>query len=340
MARSLFPAFLIACLLLAGSSCRHADRQAGDKAAAQLSPEAAAWTDSIRAHPDSARFYAERARAFYRQKQYVPAGRDLEKAIQLSPAEAGYYFALGETEDALGKWQQAAGHFRQALQKAPANPQPYLRLAYIYFQHRQYPAALQLLDSLLDQHPGTAEGYGLRSQVLQEKGDTLAALPDMRKAVTLQPGNYDALMALGDLLGHLRKNEALRWYRRAYLLDTTRAEPLYAQAVFHEQQHDLSAALEQYRQSISTDRYYIPAYLGLGKIYMRGRQWKQALHIFTMATQVEPAGAEAFYQRGRCYEALDDSHRAVEDYRQAAALDSGYEAPRTALERLHSGGKK
>lgn len=292
------------------------------------------FSDSIKQFPDSPRYYFARSSLLYSIRQYELSKLDLEKAIGLNPREPAYYYGLGEVNMAAGKPSAAKNNFEQALVLNPKNVQIRLELASALFRLKNYPLALSELDTLLSLDPGVPEANGLKSQIYQELRDTAGAITQLRTAISKAPANFEALMALGDLLREQGKAEALQWYQKAFGTDTTRAEPLYGEAQFYESAGKSADAVKLYRRCIDIDQYFTDAYISLGNIYKTRGDWKKAWDIFNLATKAVPTCSEAFYQRGVCSEKRNNPRQAVEDYNEALALDKNNMAARTALTAL------
>jgi tetratricopeptide (TPR) repeat protein len=72
-------------------------------------------------------------------------------------------------------------------------------LALVYFECRNYDAALKVLDPLLSENPGDAETFSLASEVYEAKGDTPHAVPLLRQAIVLDPLNPDNFVRFAGL---------------------------------------------------------------------------------------------------------------------------------------------
>lgn len=276
----------------------------------------------------------------YSIRQYALSGKDLETAIRLDPAEPAYYYGLGEVNMAVNKPAEAKTCFEKALSLNRKNIQIRLELASAMFQLRDYAAALRMLDTVLAMDPGAVEANGLKSQIYQELKDTASAILQLKTAIARSPKNFEALMALGDLLGAQENAEAISWYGRAFLTDTTRPDALYSEGQFYESVNRRADAISKYRQCIDISRNFLDAYLRIGHIYQRQAQWKKAWEIYNLATKVDPTSSEAFYERGRCNEQLENPGQARDDYEQALALDKNNAFAGRALQDLSARGNR
>ncbi|HVB04569.1 MAG TPA: tetratricopeptide repeat protein [Chitinophagaceae bacterium] len=292
------------------------------------------YTDSIRLYPRNALYYFKRSELLYNLQQFVLSRNDLLRASLLNPQEPGFYYALGEVNLALHSLDSARHDYNKAMELDKGDQQIRLRLADVLFLLKEDGLSRLELDTLLRVDPGNAEGHGLISQVYEDQGDTARAIGEMERAVKLSPQNYDALMAMGDLYSAVHQPKAVDFYHKAYLLDTTQEEPLYAMGLYYHKMQQDDQAIAVLKQCIGTNHYYPGSYLELGKIYFQHAQIENALKMFNLATKVDPMNAQAYYQMGLCNESAGKRQQARTDYRQAYALDNHMNEAKAALNRL------
>lgn len=291
-------------------------------------------TDSIRQFPDSSNLYFERGGMLYVMKEYALAGKDVQKAIDLDPMRVDFYIALGEIQITENNFSNAVNAFKKALQLDPKNLMARLQLCFSLFNQKDYGGTIREADTLLKTDPRVARAYGIQSQAYEALKDTVKALVVMKKAVELAPNDYNALMAMGDLLLRHHKDSALQYYERAKVADTTQGEPLFCIGLYYMQKNEPRKAINAYKACITRDAFYLDAYLNLGKIYENENDWQNALNVYNLATRISPTSSEAFYHRGLCFEKLNNIKAAVNDYENALDLKSTNTEAKAALARL------
>lgn len=291
-------------------------------------------TDSINKFPDSANLYFERSGMLYVMKEYDLAGKDIQKAINLNPMRVDFFIALGEIQITENHFPLAADAFRKALTLDPKNRMARLQLCFSLFNQKDYHGTILETDTLLKMDSHIAQAYGLQSQAYEALKDTAKAFALMKKAVDLAPDSYDALMAMGDLLLRHHSDDALQYYERAKVADTTQGEPLFCIGLFYTQKNEPQKAIAAYKACIGRDAFYLDAYMNLGKIYENENDWQNALKVYNLATQISPTSSEAFYHRGLCFEKLNNIKAAINDYENALDLKSTNAEAKAALARL------
>lgn len=110
------------------------------------------------------------------------------------------HFALGTELIARGDLENGANHYFRAIEINPAYAIAYVNLAEIYARGRDPAQALKLYDHAIALDPRLANAYTGRGIVLDELGQTAAAIDALRTAIRLNP--HDKLA-----IDHLRRLE-------------------------------------------------------------------------------------------------------------------------------------
>ena len=135
-----------------------------------------------------------------------------------------YHRGIDATPDRLAKAEQAA---RRALELAPDLPEAHLALGAIqHLGRRDFAGALAEYKIAARPLPNDSELFALIADVHRRQGRWTEARREIERVVDLDPGNYTALLALGDTLGRMRAYaEADRAFQRATNLAPDRNEP-------------------------------------------------------------------------------------------------------------------
>ncbi|MCL6524714.1 MAG: tetratricopeptide repeat protein [Thermoflavifilum sp.] len=316
------------------SSCHQHNRYTAEEEAILHQGRIGKISDSIAQNPNDPELYARRSAELARIQQYKLAGMDIREALKMRPLEAQYYFQLGEMYFQQDSLEQAAHYLQQAIALKSNSLVYQIEYANVLYHAHAYQKALQVLQRLSEMYPPVAEIYGLQSRVYQGMGDTTAAIASMREAIKRSPDNYEALMAMGDLLAAIGNSQCLYWYRKAEMVDTTAAEPIYAQAAYHAHVHHLRQAIDLLNRCINTDAFYTDAYLLLAQIYVQQHEFSKGLTILNLAQKMAPANDRVYFWRATCYEKLGDTLRAQIDYQRSLIFNKNADDAHRALQRL------
>jgi len=91
-----------------------------------------------------------------------------------------------------------------------------MQAAYREAEQEQYETSISILNSLVEQYPGYAEGYNQRAAVYWQLGRREESILDSEKTLSLNPHHYGAWQGLGIGLLHAGDlAEAVRCFRSA-----------------------------------------------------------------------------------------------------------------------------
>ncbi|MBE0537451.1 MAG: tetratricopeptide repeat protein [Phycisphaerae bacterium] len=156
------------------------------------------------------------------------------------------------------------------------------------------------------------------------KGELEEAVGHLSRAVALSPGYADAHYNLGVAMAHLgRLPEAAEHLERALQLVPSNAEAAYNLGVVMKRQGRSSEAIGRLTTAVTLDGEKVQAYLALGKLLFENGDAAGALERFNDAIRVDPKCAEAHSNIGTLLMAHGKNAEAVEHLERAAALDGG-----------------
>lgn len=132
-----------------------------------------------------------------------------------------------------------------------------------------------------------------------------AAHDDLQKAVTLQPGTYQAHYLLANTLvkqGHLQQAEAE--YRAAIKLAPNVPRSYYQLALALAAENDDAGAKRVLAQALQVDSRYAPAYCEIGELLLREGQVQGAVEPLETAIRDNPDLEAAYFTLVRVYARL------------------------------------
>lgn len=115
----------------------------------------------------------------------------------------------------VGDKATAAQKLRAAVDADPAAPEPRVRLGIVLRDLGRWKEALEQLAAATTAAPGYAEAWRERG-IAENKVDATQGEPSLRRAIGLQPHDFDALASLGGILKRAgRLEDSLEMYRRS-----------------------------------------------------------------------------------------------------------------------------
>jgi tetratricopeptide (TPR) repeat protein len=136
--------------------------------------------------PKQARRFVERATKAMRKEQFNEAEALLKSAIGIYPTSAEAWFLLGDVYQLQKRNQEARESYLKAVQADGLYVRPYLRLARLSANERDWQSAVDLSSKALELDPvAFPEAYYLKALALYNLKDMEAAEKSVRKGLLL-----------------------------------------------------------------------------------------------------------------------------------------------------------
>jgi tetratricopeptide (TPR) repeat protein len=291
-------------------------------------------TDELGKSPDNATLYYKRGIALRRLNADSMALNDFKKAISIDSSKAEYYSAVG---DLLFEHKDLDGSVKwlgKALKLSPNDMVAHMKLAKMFVYLKDYTSAFSEINTALRQNVYNPEGYFLKGMIYKDLKDTSKAISSFQTAVQVEPRYRDAIVQLGLLYSGKKDPIALKYFDNAWKMDTTDIFPLFAQGTYYQNQNEYEQAKNEYKNAIVHDNQYINAYFNIAYILMQQDSFEKAHRQYDLITKIDPANAEAYYNRGLSSEMMGKKDDAIADYRQSLTFNEHYSQPKEALKRL------
>jgi len=279
--------------------------------------------------------YNKRAALYLLDHEFDNAFKDINLAISLSPKNPLYYITLSDIYLLQGQTKNCSESLAKAISLDPKNNQTLLKLAKLNLILRDYPATFDYVKKALNVDPINPRAYFIRAIALLEKGDTVRAADNLKKAVDQDQEFFDAYLELGELYSIKKDKMAADYLRNALNIRPESKEALYLLGMFYQENDQFEKALETYAilGKLDTSLKNVP--YNTGYIYMVYlRDFQQAARFFSQAIQKDPGYAEAYYNRGYAYELSGQFDKAYSDYKMTLKLRTNYQKAIDGLNRL------
>jgi predicted Zn-dependent protease len=271
---------------------------AGEMAAGrQTAPVEALWQAAIHHDPSRPLPYAALAALW-------TARGDANRALVLldsAPAAARgpvYLYALGKTQFALRKYQEASTSFRQITRLAPENQEGWRQLITSYLLGNQPAQAEAAAKQAASHFPGIAEfpyQQAVADYMLGRDADARAALAP----IITEDGSSDSrpLLLMAVLLSQSGKySEATDYFARAERLETG-CNPLasYFYGATLLRMHRPQDAVLQLQTAVRCRAHFALAEYRLGQALAQSGKDQEALAALEQSTRDDPTLAEPYY---------------------------------------------
>ncbi|MCH9827019.1 MAG: tetratricopeptide repeat protein [Gammaproteobacteria bacterium] len=219
----------------------------------------------------------QKALEWYSKVEGGPQGLDAVMRIAAVEAQIGQ---IDEARSQLERLRRAYPQLSTRLYSAEGE---------ILYTSEEYPAALEMYEQALDEHPDDADLLYGRSLVYEQLGNIGAAEADLRRIVSLDPEDARALNALGYMLTtHTQRfQEALGLIKRAAELTPNDAAVIDSLGWVHYRLGDLQQAHDYLQRAFDHMRDpEIAAHLG-EVLWQMGRQ-SEARQVWETALRDDP----------------------------------------------------
>lgn len=229
----------------------------------------------------------------------------------------------------------AIANMRADLQVKPMDAELRNRFANALIENNQLEAADSQAIILAKDTSSLDKAYYIKALIAFSKKDDTATLAYLSKAIALKGkgSEYEAVMMAADLLLEQHApDKAMNYYALAWEIDSTQAEPIYGTAVCIEQLGNEKQAKLRYMKAIEKNQAFSPAYIGLGNIMARQKNWQEAWRYYNLAAKADPTDAVNFYNRGRAFLMLGNKPAGMDDLTKALSFRKDYPEAKALLD--------
>lgn len=325
---------LICLLFILTTGC--SDSTGEDTAFAEIlaQPPYAPITDSIRKEPKRDELYFRRAILLNRNNLPEPALADFRKAWSLNTEET---YAIGIGNILLEKRADSASAFlEQAIKQLPQSIFLRILLARSYEARQMTDRAVAVCDEILHTDSTQINTLVLKSELLEKKSDTLAAIAVLEKAHRLVPENLQLTNQLVYHYANTKNPKALVLADAILKKDSLgeNPDPLYVKGLYYANTGDQANAIRYFDQTIQRAHRYMNAYIEKGKILLDQKKTADALKVFELAVKVDAAFPDTWYWIGQCQEVNGQKKEAKLSYEKAYSLDKSFIEAKEAADKI------
>ena len=155
-----------------------------------------AFSGAIALKSDSMLAYLKRGETYHRRGDLAAALRDLTRASALAPEATRPRERLGDVSQALGRHEEAAGHYAAYVARDDRAPRVLYKLALSHHRAGRTTRTIPLVRRAVERAPEMAEGHYLLGISLWDQDELDLAAEALTRALTLSPGFTVAREAL------------------------------------------------------------------------------------------------------------------------------------------------
>ncbi len=316
------------------TSCNSGNNKTDNKPETKLT-EIEILSKKINSDPENPEYYNDRALYYINNKKDNDALSDIKKAIELDEANADYYITLSNIYLFQGKVTNSLDAINKALELDTDKARIHLKLAEVYLILKEYKKTHENIEKSFEIEPINPVAFFINGYSFLEEGDTNLAIRNFQEAVSQKQDYLDAFYYLG--LIFLDKNDklAVEYLNNALRIEPDNIEVLYLLGLFFQEKEDTEKAIGYYNRILKIDEsnkfaHYNKAYIEL--VYLE--EFDNAIVNFTKAIESDPTYTDAYFNRGYCYELINDFENSTKDYQKVLSLTPNYEKAINGLNRI------
>jgi tetratricopeptide (TPR) repeat protein len=325
-------AALLPCMIFI-SGCHDTEKGSPYKEILSRSPFAA-LSDSIKNNPGNDGLWFRRAVLLNTNNYPEPALADFKKAWSLKKEEK---YALGISTILLERKPDSAILFlTQALEDVPGSLLLRLSLARGYAATNKPDDALKICDDILHQNPQQVDVLKLMADLLDKKGDSVAAMAILENARHITPFDVELNYILALRYAEAKNPRVLVICDSLIKADSAavHAEPYYYKGIYYANINNKAMAFSLFDQAVKHDYNFLDGYIEKGSILYEAKKYDEAQSVFNLALTISPRFADAYYWIAKCQEATGKKEEAKVNYLRAYELDKELKEAKEAAEKI------
>jgi tetratricopeptide (TPR) repeat protein len=219
-------------------------------------------------------------------------------------------------------WTTELSLWQDSAQKAPKNHRAHTNLGKALAARGRIEEAARHYRRALELNPRYIQALNNLGNLLARRGRTREAIELYERALAVDPGFVEVLNNLGKALADDgRPDEAEKHYRRALEIKPYFAEAHSNLGAAMEARNRPREGIAHYRRALELAPDLVPARNNLGNAYLRRGQFAQAIEQYRRAIAIDPRFAEAHGNLGRALALRNDSEQAISSLRRALEIE-------------------
>lgn len=277
----------------------------------------------INKDPLNAKLYYSRGNAFYYQDKFKDAVMDLETSVRLDSNNAVYHNLLGEcllkldTADS----RKARMHLEKALLLQPDFPEAALNLGKLYIARQEYDKAEKLLKNIASKPDQSAKANLWLGISRKEQKDTNRALMYFEKVQESEADNYEAAIQIALIRAARNDPNTPKYFDKVIAINEYSDEAFYGKGLWLQQHQLYKDALANYDKVRTLNPSHILCLYNSAVIYNLFEEYAKAGEFCNKVLDLDSKNANAFALRGFTYEKRGNKAAAIQDYKDAIAID-------------------
>jgi tetratricopeptide (TPR) repeat protein/cytoskeletal protein CcmA (bactofilin family) len=269
------------------------------------------------------RVYAGLGDIYFEDKRYSYALAQLQRAIDLSPANWEYRIKLAKTYSSKGQLKEAIESYQQAVEINPKSGMAFYNMGILYLKQKDMDKARESLEISVGLDKNSFEPHVALSRLYAEVNSYDQAIAEISEAIKLENDKSSLHLTLGTLLLESgQEDKAVETFKEAAGLFPQNFSAQIRIADWYYTKGMLEESLETYRvaETLDSENPFVQARLGI--IYVDKNENTKAQVALEKAIKLNPKDAQSHYQLGKVVSREGKWGRAQSLLSNAISLDA------------------
>ena len=255
-------------------------------------------------------------------KDYKGAIADYEEGLRQMPEHRVFLMNKAVSECEIGEYEQADSTYARLLSIYPNYANAYLGRAQLRMMQADTLAAIDDIDKSISISKNIPGAYVMRSEInMSYKKDYKAALADMDEAIKLEPHYAGYFINRAFMKYNLDDYfGAMSDYDYALQLDPTNLAAHFNRGLLRTEVGDNNKAIEDFSYVLRSEPDNMPARYNRALLYSKTGQYRDAVSDFDAVLDVYPDFDAVLFARSECKRKLGDMAGGEQDYNRAREL--------------------
>ena len=299
----------------------------------KYSPEVVAASREILEDKKNAEKWYRRAFAFFAEKKFSDAEKDINQAVSLDGSNAIYQLLKAKVLFELNKVTESYAAFEKASSLDPQNATIWQDWGRVQFILKEYDKSSKSFDKVLALKGPYAPAFFYKGMIAKEREDTTAAIGQFENSVEQDPDYYDSHVQLGGLYAARKDKRAEDYFANALRLVPGSLEVLYARGLYYQDAGRFAEAIKDYESMIEINPLGRTPYYNIGYVYFLQENPDLGINYFDEAIKIDDTYVEAIYMKGLCNEMKGNILAAIESYQRCLELAPTFTLAQEGLDR-------
>ncbi|MCH5216689.1 MAG: tetratricopeptide repeat protein [Muribaculaceae bacterium] len=274
------------------------------------------FNQAIRAKPYLAEPYLYRGIAKLQLEDYLGAEEDCSLALERNPFIVDAYQVRGVARQTMNKNELAIEDYDKGLEFMPEDRFFLINKAIAHESLKQYSKSDSTYATLVRLYPKFPNAYLGRAQLHLALSDTVSAIADIDKCLTLKKNNVNAYVMRSDIYARYNKDFklALSDMDEAIRLQPQNSSYFVNRAYLKYNLDDYYGAIADYDYALDLNGDDAVAHFNRGLLLAQVQDDDKAIKDFTFVISRDPSNIMALYNRAELYARTGAYRNAIADY--------------------------